>query len=176
MNTPATPPAAPATTRNPPPNPFGRPSATQCVQRDYKPQTGAGPDGFGPPTTRTANIAPQGRGGHCVEFSKPEGHSLALAFNVTAQNVSMDSFEFAKELNKTTDIPMDAAIVSADGHIIGQYSGRDTGTDEPHGRYVVQGAAHNGKTVPLPIGLYYYFADTPDGSAAKMPIWHSGAN
>lgn len=174
------PPAQPGIIVTPPKvplvNPFGRPILTECVQRVYKPATGAGPDGFGPASNLPARIAPQGRGAHCVAFRKPAGHSLALAFAVADQNIAADWFEFAKELNRTTLIPMDAYLMNTNNQILGHWTGRDTDTDQNHCWYVHEGNPHNGRTLALPSGTYFYFADTPDGSAAEIPVWHSGSN
>jgi hypothetical protein len=157
-------------------NPFGRPFATQCPQRDYGYDANQGHGGFGPRITRQCNIAPQGRGGRCTEYSKPEGHSIALAFAVASQNVAADFFEFAKDLNNSTQQPMDAYLVSGDGRILGHFTGRDTDTDQPHCWYVTTGVVHNGKTAALANGIYFYVIDTPDGHAANMPVWHNGSN
>jgi hypothetical protein len=164
-------PATPATT------PFGRPAATQCPQRIYKPADGhMTSDGYGPSHVASCNIAPQGRGGHCVEYAKPAGHCIALAFAVSSDNVAADFFQFAKETNGSTRVECEAYITDANGRVIAHYSGRQTTTDEPHAWYVVEGAKHNGATKALPAGIYFYWFDTPDGSAAKLPVWHSGSN
>lgn len=156
--------------------PFGRPPVTSCAQRIYAPDGHGG--GFGPSRVGLANIGPQGGGAHCTEFDKPAGHSLRLAFGVGPDNKLADFFMNAADLNGNTQAKYTVCITSdVDGHVIlANYSGRDTGTDQPHGWYVAEGNKHNGVTLHLPVGMYYYWIDTEDGSEAKIPVWHQGSN
>lgn len=164
---------------NPAPlGPFGRPPMTSAVQRVYKPATGAGIDGYGPAHAGPANIAPAGRGLHVVEYAKLAGQSLRLAFPVDASNKLADFFKLPKETNGTTQVAMNVIVTSDfDGrNIVDRYEGADTVTDAQHAWYVHEGNPHNARTHALKTQLYYYWIDTPDGSAAKIPVGHSGSN
>lgn len=177
-------------------NPLGLPILTSGTIRDYAPSGHGG--GWGAPHSGPFNIAPQGAGPQCKEFTVPAGEGIRLAFAVADRNQRADSFSNVASRNNTTQEKIVAYITSdfegqhivtrprigTDPHdennapVPAKFDGRATGTDQPFGQYCSANSPlqQNGMTFKLPNGTYYLWLKAEDNSAFKIALLHQESN
>lgn len=159
-------------------NPFNLPRLMSGTIRDYAPSGHGG--GWGNPHSGNFDIAPQGAGPQCKEYSVTASHCIALAFVVDDHNQLANDFQNAASRNNTTQELIEAAITSdVEGtHVVARYAGFQTGTDNRFGQHCSINTTHqqNGATLKLPNGKYFLWTKAKDNSAFKLALVHNESN
>lgn len=123
-------------------------------------------------------IDPKTKGLQIKSFSLPPDSAVSIPFTVNdTLSSNFGWFEFSNELVKGAAGERWSAVVSSEknggGEVYGTFSGRDTGTDEPHARYRRAGTSHPQKGVmELDPRQYFYTFWNEDGSACVAPLGH----